>query len=71
MALRMVKGIRIEPEPQKSREEYQIACLSEETNDPKFTAWERDFIASLARQVGQGRKLTDKQKEIVERLWQK
>jgi hypothetical protein len=67
----MVRGIQREPEPQKSREEYQVGCLREEADDPKFTAWERDFIASLVRQVGQKRKLTEKQKEILERLWEK
>jgi len=74
MALRMVRGIRREPEkPQqnKSREEYLVACLSEEASDSKFTDWERSFIMSLAKQVGQGRKLSDKQKEILERLWEK
>jgi hypothetical protein len=73
MALRMVRGIRRVPEKsqQKSREEYLVAGLREEATDAKFTDWERDFIASLARQVGQGRKLTEKQKEIVERLWEK
>ncbi|MGH7831085.1 MAG: hypothetical protein ACREP8_13015 [Candidatus Binatia bacterium] len=74
MALRLVRGIRREPEPAqqpKSREEYRVACLREEANDPKFTDWERKFIASLARQVGQGRAVTAKQKEILERIWDK
>jgi hypothetical protein len=73
MALRMVREIRRVPEKsqQKSRQEYLVACLREEATDAKFPDWERDFIASLARQVGQGRKLTEKQKEIVERLWEK
>ena len=74
MALRMVRGIRSEPEKakqHKSREEYLIACLSEEASDSKFTDWERGFIMSLAKQVEQGRRLSDKQKEIIERLWKK
>lgn len=74
MALRMVRGPRREPDKpaaQKSRAEYLVACLREEANDPKFSDWERDFIASLARQVGQGRKLSEKQTEILERLWDK
>lgn len=74
MALRLVRGIRKEPEKsteQKPREEYLVACLSEEADDPKFSDWERNFILSLARQVGQGRKLTPKQKDVVERLWTK
>jgi hypothetical protein len=74
MALRMVRGPRREPEKptaQKSRAEYLVACLREEANDPKFSDWERDFILSLARQVGQGRRLSEKQEEILERLWDK
>jgi hypothetical protein len=73
MALRMVRGIRSAPEPtkEKSREEYLVACLGEEANDAKFSDWERDFIMSLVRQVGQGRKLSEKQKQILERLWDK
>jgi hypothetical protein len=74
MALRMVKGPRREaekPNAQKSRAEYLVACLREEANDPKFSDWERDFIVSLARQVGLGGKLSEKQKEILERLWDK
>lgn len=74
MTLRLVRGISKEveePKQQKSRAEYLIACLCEEANDPKFTDWEQKFITSLARQVAQGRKLTDRQKEILERIWEK
>ena len=73
MALKLVR-IPKEPNPskeQKSREEYLVACLSEETSDPKFTDWEKNFIMSLTRQVGRGRKLSPKQKEILQRLWKK
>jgi hypothetical protein len=74
MALRLVKDVPKEAgqaKHKKSREEYLIACLREETRDSKFTEWERDFIASLARQVEQGRTLTEKQKETLERIWEK
>jgi hypothetical protein len=74
MALRLVRGLSREVEEAKghrSREEYLVACLREEAGDPKFTDWERDFISSLARQVGQGRKLREKQKQILERIWEK
>ncbi len=73
MALKLVR-IPKEPEAskqQKSREEYLVACLSEETSDPKFTDWEKNFIMSLTRQVRRGRKLSPKQKEILQRLWKK
>ena len=73
MVLRLVRGVRREPEKKgpKSRAEYLVACLRDEANDPKFSDWEREFIVSLARQVGLGRQLSDKQKEILERLWDK
>src|SRR5437762_3910535 len=73
MALRLVRGVRRGPEKKqsKSRAEYLVACLRDEANDPKFSDWEREFIVSLARQVGLGRQLSDKQKEILERLWDK
>jgi hypothetical protein len=74
MALKLVRGIAKsdgQEKRQKSREEYLIACLRDERNDPKFSDWEKQFIGSLARQVDQGRKLTDRQKEILERIWKK
>ncbi|MBI4523429.1 MAG: hypothetical protein HY695_06415 [Deltaproteobacteria bacterium] len=74
MALKLVRGIPKDPEQgkqQKSREEYLVACLREEVNDSRFTAWEKEFILSLDRQVGQGRQLTGKQKQILERIWEK
>ncbi len=49
MALKLVR-IPKEPNPskeQKSRVEYLVACQSEETSDPKFTDWEKNFIMSL------------------------
>jgi hypothetical protein len=73
MALKLVRTPKqsIPGKHQKSREEYLVACLSEEANDPKFTDWEKSFIMSLTRQVGRGGKLSLKQKEILKRLWKK
>lgn len=74
MALNLVKGIsKVEDQAkqQKSREEYLIACLREERSDPKFSDWEKQFIGSLARQIDQGRKITERQKEVLERIWKK
>jgi hypothetical protein len=48
-----------------------VACLRDEVNDAKFSEWERGFITSVARQVAQGRKLSEKQKQILERIWDK
>ena len=74
MALKLVRRISEVPQEtkqRKSREEYLIACLREERQDPKFSDWEKRFIGSLAKQMDQGRKPTDKQKEILERIWKK
>jgi hypothetical protein len=74
MALKLVKTTNRKPEPthsEKSRHEYLIACLKDEVDDPKFSDWERGFITSLARQVSQGRKLSEKQTQILERIWEK
>lgn len=74
MALKLVKSSNKKPDQvtkEKPRDEYLIACLRDEVNDPKFSDWERGFIASLARQVDQGRKLSEKQKQILEKIWDK
>jgi hypothetical protein len=74
MALKLVRSANKKPEQvskEKSRDEYLVACLRDEVNDPKFSEWERGFITSLARQVSQGRKLSEKQKQILERIWDK
>jgi hypothetical protein len=74
MALKLVRTTNNKPEQtskEKTRDEYLVACLRDEVNDPKFSDWERDFITSLARQVAQGRKLSEKQKQILERIWDK
>ena len=74
MALKLVKKSNRAPVPadkSKSREEYMLACLRDELRDPKFSDWEKNFIASLAKQVDLGRTLTDRQKEILERIWDK
>jgi hypothetical protein len=74
MALKLVRKSDRKPPPEndeKSREEYLIACLKDEMDDPRFSDWERGFITSLTRQVSQGRKLSDKQKHFLERIWDK
>jgi hypothetical protein len=74
MALKLVKSskkIFEQGNKEKSRDEYLVTCLRDEVNDPKFSTWERGFIMSVARQVNQGRKLSGKQKQILEKLWDK
>jgi hypothetical protein len=74
MALKLVKGINRSTTPNsgaKSRDAYLIACLRDELNGAKFSDWERGFITSLARQIDQGRELSAKQRQILERIWDK
>lgn len=74
MALKLVRSGNKAPEQSKkdkSREEYLVACLRDEQHDPKYSDWERNFIASVAKQVDLGRKLSPRQIEIVERIWDK
>jgi len=74
MALKLVKKSSRAPIPadkNKSREEYILTCLRDELRDPKFSDWEKNFIASLSKQIDMGRKLTDRQKQILERIWDK
>lgn len=56
------------------RVHYQISCLLEDIDgDDKYTEWERTFIWSIAKQIeGQSEaKLSDKQQEVLERIWNK
>lgn len=45
-----------------------IDAIQDEASD-KLTPWETDFIDSIATQVSLGRTLTQKQEEIVERIY--
>jgi hypothetical protein len=39
--------------------------------DVDLTEWETEFIESIGRQHAAGRPLSDKQDEILERIWKK
>lgn len=40
-----------------------------ERRESKLTAWESDFIDSLAGRICRGHTLTDKQAEILLKIW--
>ena len=40
-----------------------------ENREEKLTDWERSFIDSIGRQLAQGRSLTDKQSETLNKIW--
>jgi hypothetical protein len=74
MALKLVKMSKRAPEQvsgKKSRADFLLACLRDELKRSKFSDWERGFIASLARQLDSGRELSDKQRCILEKIWDK
>lgn len=39
--------------------------------DIDLSEWETEFVESIGRQVAAGRELTDKQDEVLERIWKK
>jgi hypothetical protein len=39
--------------------------------DVDLNEWETEFVESIGRQVAAGRELSDKQDEILERIWRK
>jgi hypothetical protein len=39
--------------------------------DTKLTDWESNFIDSLSNWLGAGKSLTEKQEQILDRLWEK
>ncbi len=45
--------------------------LSELADNLKLTSWEKDFVESITDQWERRRSLSDKQKEILGRIWEK
>lgn len=39
--------------------------------EARLSAWEREFIDSIAAQVARGRSLTEKQAETLDQIWEK
>jgi len=55
------------------RTHYIVTCLLDEMDDDRFTDWEREFIDSIAKRI-EGLEevaLTEKQEEVLERIWGK
>lgn len=42
-----------------------------EKRSEKMSDWECEFIDSISDQLGRGRGLTEKQEQILERIWEK
>lgn len=42
-----------------------------EQRESKLTDWERSFIDSLSKQLADGRRLTEKQAEQLDEIWER
>ena len=42
-----------------------------ETRESKLTDWERSFIDSLSRQLADGRRLSEKQADRLDDIWER
>lgn len=51
------------------REKWEDWLDAIESDGVNLSPWEEDFIASIREQLGRGRKLSEKQLEIVERIY--
>lgn len=51
----------------QSKEEFKITCLLSEARS--FSATEVEFLKDLKAQLESGRKITERQRKILTRLW--
>ena len=42
-----------------------------ESQESKLSEWERNFVQSLQEQIGKGRKLSMKQRDVLGNIWDK
>lgn len=52
-------------------DEYLTMIDDCEDRSDRITEWEGQFLDSLRRQIGNGRRPTEKQIEILDRVWEK
>ena len=50
-------------------DEHQQMIADCESRESKLTDWERTFVDSLADQLADGRRLSEKQAETLDRIW--
>lgn len=50
-------------------DEYAQMIEDCQKRESKLSEWEANFIDSLAKQIGDGKALTDKQMAALERTW--
>lgn len=54
-----------------SSDEIQTMLDDCEKRSEKLSNWECEFIDSISDQLGRGRGLSEKQEQILERIWEK
>lgn len=52
------------------QEEYTMACDCS-ARESQMSEWESDFIESITDRLEEGKSLTRKQAEILDRIWEK
>jgi hypothetical protein len=52
-------------------DEHQQMVTDCENRESKLTDWERSFIDSIGKQLSEGRRLSDKQAERLEAIWER
>lgn len=52
-------------------DEHQQMVTDCENRESKLTDWERSFIDSISRQLADGHRLSEKQAERLESIWER
>jgi hypothetical protein len=63
---------RISSDKAKQDQEEILQMIQDcENREGQMSEWEQSFIDSISTRLGNGYSLTDKQKETLERIWNK
>lgn len=54
-----------------THDEHQQMVQDCENRESKLTDWERSFVDSIGRQMADGRALSEKQAENLDRIWER
>lgn len=54
-----------------THDEHQQMVQDCENRESKLTDWERGFIDSISKQLAEGRRLSEKQAERMDEIWER
>lgn len=54
-----------------THDEHQQMVKDCESRESKLTEWERGFIDSISKQLADGRRLSEKQAERLDEIWER